>query len=330
MSSLIKKYWFLIGLVAITAGTLIDGTGFVSGIGKWCKLNYGPEVSIFLIFLLSGLMLDAARIRSGLTDYAGIAVAMGLIFLAAPLFGALAGMLPLDDGIRIGLFLVAVMPTTLSSGVVMTRVAGGNMAHALVITVLSNGLCVITIPVTLSLLLGKTGPAASISIDQAAIMTKLFFLVIVPLGMGLVMKLRGRHFHLLLDRVATGLSLANQCLILVLIWMAVSQARSAILDSGHMAGMILAVSVLFHAAMLGAAWFFTKIFRIGRGRRESIYFMGGQKTLTLSIILQVSLFPEYGIALGVCVIHHIVHLLMDSWLVEKLRPPHNKKPAGPA
>jgi sodium/bile acid cotransporter 7 len=47
--------------------------------------------------------------------------------------------------------------------------------------------------------------------------------------------------------------------------------------------------------------------------------MGGQKTLPLSIILQVSLFSQYGIALVVCVLHHIVHLAMDGYLVERLK-----------
>jgi len=47
--------------------------------------------------------------------------------------------------------------------------------------------------------------------------------------------------------------------------------------------------------------------------------MGGQKTLVLSVILQVSLFPQYGLALVVCVVHHILHLVMDGYLVGRLR-----------
>ncbi|MBW2597910.1 MAG: bile acid:sodium symporter [Deltaproteobacteria bacterium] len=47
--------------------------------------------------------------------------------------------------------------------------------------------------------------------------------------------------------------------------------------------------------------------------------MGSQKTLPLSVILQVSLFPQYGLALVVCVLHHLVHLLMDGYLVGRLR-----------
>jgi sodium/bile acid cotransporter 7 len=77
--------------------------------------------------------------------------------------------------------------------------------------------------------------------------------------------------------------------------------------------------VTFHGMLLAAAGVLTHLFRISKGKRESIIFMGGQKTLPLSIILQVSLFPQYGLALVVCVMHHLTQLLMDGYLVGKLR-----------
>ena len=46
--------------------------------------------------------------------------------------------------------------------------------------------------------------------------------------------------------------------------------------------------------------------------------MGGQKTLPLSVILQVQLFPQYGLALTFCVLFHIIHLIMDGYLAGKL------------
>ena len=47
--------------------------------------------------------------------------------------------------------------------------------------------------------------------------------------------------------------------------------------------------------------------------------MGGQKTLPLSVILRISLFPDYSITLLVSVVHHIVHLMVDGYLVERLK-----------
>jgi sodium/bile acid cotransporter 7 len=208
------------------------------------------------------------------------------------------------------------MPTTLSSGVVMTGAAGGNMAHALMITIFANALSVFTIPVTLSLLLKMIGTAAHVSIDKTGIMIKLGLLVIVPLCAGLLIKF---YAGSRLSRVEPKLQIINQCFILAIVWMAMSQTREAIITGKETMGLIVLIAFLFHLMLLAAAWGAVRCFDMGPGRRESILFMGGQKTLTLSIILQVSLFPQYGLALAVCVLHHIIHLMMDGYLVEKLK-----------
>jgi sodium/bile acid cotransporter 7 len=101
--------------------------------------------------------------------------------------------------------------------------------------------------------------------------------------------------------------------------MAMSQARLTIINGGNMIGIIFIIVVIFHGTLLAAAGLFIRFFKLSRGRRESVLFVGGQKTLPLSVILQVSLFPQYGLALVVCVMHHLVVLMMDGYLVGKLK-----------
>jgi sodium/bile acid cotransporter 7 len=317
---LIKKYWFLAGLLLVFTVTVADTTETVSGVGRWLKTHQGPDAVIVLIFFFSGLMLNAWQIKSGLNDIKGILVALTIIFLVAPFWAALFGMVPLDPGIKIGLFLVAVMPTTLSSGVVMTGASGGNMANALAITILANGLSVFTIPIALSLLLDLLGGSTVVSIDKQAIMIKLGFLVLLPLGLGLIIKFYARSF---IDRFASRLQTVNQLLVLLIVWMAMSQARDAIISSGEVVGIVFVLVFSFHGGLLAVAGLLVVFFRMDSGRRESVIFMGCQKTLPLSVILQVSLFPQYGVALVVCVVHHMVHLLMDGYLVGKLKGAHS-------
>jgi len=279
-------------------------------------MHRGPDAVIVLIFFFSGLILNAREIRSGLMDIKGIAIALVIIFLVSPITGALFGMASLSTGIKIGVFLVAVMPTTLSSGVVMTGAAGGNMAHALVITILANGLAVFTIPVVLSLLLNLIGGTAVVAIDKLAIVMKLGFYVLLPLCTGLTIKFFTKSF---MGRFALKLQVLNQWLVLGIVWMAMSQARDAIINSGGSVGIVFLLVFGFHGILLSCAGLVSKLLKLGRGRRESVIFMGSQKTLPLSVILQVSLFPQYGLALVVCVLHHMVHLLMDGYLVGRLR-----------
>ena len=316
MPDLIKRYWFIAGLLLVCAVTLADTTETISGTGRWLKNHGGPDAVIVLIFFFSGLILNPGQIRAGLMDVEGILAAQLLIFLIAPVISAFFGLMPLDTGIKIGIFLVAVMPSTLSSGVVMTGAAGGNMAHALVITILANGLAVFTIPVALVLLLNLVGGTTVVYLDKAAIMLKLGLLVLLPLSCGLTTKY---YLKSLTDRLGKKLQVLNQCLVLGIVWMAMSQARQMIITGGHMIGIIFILVFSFHAMLLVAGGIFTFFLKMGKGRRESVIFMGGQKTLPLSIILQVSLFPQFGLALVVCVLHHMVHLLMDGYLVGKLR-----------
>jgi sodium/bile acid cotransporter 7 len=313
---LIKKYWFLSGLFAVCILTLADGDGILAALGRWLKQHYGPDLVIVFIFLFSGFALSTKQLMDGLMDVKGILLASVTIFIIAPLVAALFGLIPMDSGIIIGLFLVSVMPSTLSSGVVMTGAAGGNAAHALVTTIFANSVSVFTIPYALSFLLLIIGESAAVTIDKAAIMAKIALLVVLPLAVGLLLK----YFLLsLYERIEQKVNSVNQCLILFIVWIALSQTRNMLVNSGITVGLIVAMVFVYHGFLLLSGWFFIRISRREKGRRESILFMGGQKTLPLSIILQVSLFPQYGIALVVCVLHHIVHLVMDGYLVERLK-----------
>lgn len=299
------------GLVLASLLVVLDVTGIVTTPGLWLKNNHGPDIVIVIIFFLSGLALDIRQIKEGISDIQGTLLALGIIFIAAPVTGYCFSLLPIESGLLIGLLLVASMPTTLSSGVVMTGSAGGNMAHSLFITIIANALAVFTIPVTLSLLLG-TGESNAIHIDRLPIMVKIGSLVLTPLIIGICLR---RVFNTQLQRVLPYTSTCNQLGILSIVWMALCSSRPAIISGLHSVLVVILLVFSFHLVLVIIGLFFTKVLNIKKGKRESVIFMGGQKTLPLSIILQVSLFPEIGLALVVCVVHHIVHLIMDAYLI---------------
>ena len=314
----IKKHWFLMGLAVIFSATLMDGAEIVAKIGIWSKSNHGADAAIFIIFLFSGFLLNAEQIRTGIKDIKSIIPALILIFIAAPAISLGFGMTTLDTGIKIGIFLVAIMPTTLSSGVVMTGSAGGNMAGALVTTIIANAMAVFTVPITLPLLLGFIGFSAAASIDKSTIMIKLGTLVLLPLFIGLAARSM-QVFRSVLSNYSVHLQNMNQFLILLIVWMALSQARPTILANSGDIMTILGCVAIFHGSLLAVGVLTIGVFHLKPGQRESTLLMGCQKTLPLSIILQITLFPQFGIALVVCVLHHFIQLTMDSIVVVKLK-----------
>lgn len=80
MLGLLKKYWFLLGLLLVFSITIFDVTETVSGIGRWLTVQRGPETTVILIFFFSGLILKADQIKSGLMDIEGILITLVIIF----------------------------------------------------------------------------------------------------------------------------------------------------------------------------------------------------------------------------------------------------------
>ncbi|MBU8848780.1 MAG: bile acid:sodium symporter [Desulfobacterales bacterium] len=311
----IKKQWFLFSLVFIFAVVLLDRSNSLAKIGIILKNNHGPEIMTFLIFIVSGLLIESDQIRAGIKDIKSTLLALSVIIVFAPIAAGLLCLLPLETGVVIGLFIVAVMPTTLSSGIVMTGTAGGNMAHALFVTILSNFIGIFSIPVILSILLSLQNMEKELGIDQGAIITKLFLLVLFPLMIGIVLKSKVfkedylRKFKL---------QIINQWMIIGIVFIALAGAKQVLLGEGAAFFYLVLLVSAFHLMLLGFSFLLVKLFRVKKGHRESIIFMGSQKTLALSVMIQVTYFDEFGIALLVCVIHHIVHLMIDGYLSTKM------------
>ncbi len=323
MKNRIQKYWFIVGLVVVFALVITDITGTVTAVGKWFKGHHGTDLVMVVIFLGSGLMLDTRRLKAGPGDLKGLFAALFLIFGCAPMLAFLFGKMPLSQGVVIGFFILSVVPTTLSSGVVMTTVAGGSMAHALLVTLVSNALAVATVPVTLPLLLGGWHQNVPITLNPWAMILKIGVLVFCPLVFGLLMR---KILRLPSNKPAATLQTLNQLLILLMVGVGLSQARETLLSGGIQVIWIVLLVALFHGIMLLVSASVAHFLRLPKSVGKSVIFMGGQKTLPLTLMLQVSLFPTFPMALVVCVLHHVTQLFMDGYLVGRFGDRLRQKP----
>ncbi|MFP4408644.1 MAG: bile acid:sodium symporter [Spirochaetaceae bacterium] len=150
----IRRHWFLIGLVLVVALALSLGRNLDQA--GWGSLLRNSAV--FLIFLGTGYSLDTRRI---LQDVSAIHHHLALqifIFLAVPLLilgpAFLIGGTLADPAVWVGLAAVAVLPTTISSCIAFTQVAGGNVPLSMLNSALSNALGILLSPLLLSLFIG--------------------------------------------------------------------------------------------------------------------------------------------------------------------------------
>lgn len=312
----IQKQWFFFGLVFIFLLVVSDPTGLAVSTGIFLKNHKGPDILIFLIFLMSGMMIETRQIKAGIKDVKSTFTALLLIVVFSPVIAGLLSFLPLRPGVVIGLFIVSVMPTTLSSGVVMTDKSGGNMAHALFVTILSNIVSIISIPLILSFLLTLMNQEKVLTINQQAIIIKLLIIVLLPLLLGMAAK---QVVFSISPAQKQKLQIMNQMLVICIVFMSLAGVRDILVQNVSIIWVIFPLVGGFHLALLALAFVFIRLFDIRKGKFESVLFMGSQKTLPLSVMIQMTYFPEFGMALLVCVLHHIVHLMMDGYLSTKLR-----------
>ena len=244
MTSFLKKYWFTLGLIISFFISFADVTGYFSKAGKFLSENYGPDFVIIFIFLCSGLALNTDDLQDGFKDFNITAAALFIIFIISPFTAWIFLFLPLSQGIAAGLVIVSVMPTTLSSGVVMTAGAGGNKAQALLITIAASFAAAVTIPVSLDLMIGQSSMASGM-FDSAGLMFKIGFKVLVPLAAGYIIKL----FY---DKIAdfdNEIQVVSQLLILVMVWMSASAAEQTLAENSGGIFVVCLIVFCFHLAL---------------------------------------------------------------------------------
>lgn len=310
---LLRDQWFLVGVLIVTVLTLADPAGAVVRAGENLAARRGNEACLVLIFILSGLDLEWRHLREALADWPGVLVSLASVFILAPVLAWLLALAAPSPDVALGLFLVGAVSTTQASGIVMAAAAGGRAAHALFITIAGNVVCIVTIPLTLALLLGAGG--AGVRLPWAEMMAKLALLILLPLLAGMMLR---RPLLPAFARLPFKPSHLNRALILVILFIGLSKGRQNILGDGAQVLWVLGLTVALHLLKAGVLWTALKALNWGPGRRESIFFMGIQKTLPQAIWLQTAYFPAQGMALVVCVIYHITQLVIDSWFVGKL------------
>ena len=151
-------------------------------------LNAILQISL-LVFVVSsmlamGLSLTVSQIFAPLRNARLVVVALVLNFIAVPLIAvAIGALLSLDDGLYIGLILIA----TAAGAPFLPKLgeaAKGNIAFSVGLMVLLMVVTVIYMPIVVPLLI--TG----VEINPWDIASSLIFLMLLPLGIGLFMKWR--------------------------------------------------------------------------------------------------------------------------------------------
>ena len=181
------RHWFALSLPFVVGmAWVLPDPGSADGP---LRTAISTRMGVALIFLAQGVTLPSNALREGLSRWRLHVLIQAFTFLVFPALGIaldrLAGAgLPPD--LRLGFLYLAVLPSTITSSVILTSIAGGNTVGALFNAVLSSLLGIFATPLWVAWLMKTSGHRQPLGPVIAEIVT----LLLVPLVVGQLLRPR--------------------------------------------------------------------------------------------------------------------------------------------
>ena len=302
---MLKKYFLPGGmLIAVILSIFFPGTGIA------LKKSCGSSFFIIAIFLVCGWQTELSGLKFDRKFFLSLAWCGILSLLIAPFVGVgIAGIMRLDALATTGLVVMASVPPTLSSGIVMTETARGNVVLGMIMTVFYNLIGVITLPLTLSWALSGCG---DIDTNPLKMFLQLLLLVILPFAIGAgAKKLSGKKLPSICSYIP---SLCVILLILSFFSSANQQFRNYPLP---VLGLAAASGLIMRLGLMAILWFGGKLFKMNIADRKAAIFTAGSKTLTIALATLAIMDSGDGPAVIPCMVFYFLQSIIDSALAGK-------------
>ena len=311
------KYHLPLGLAfGILIGYLVPNAGIAwsSIIPKndWIKMS---NVNVFLIFFLSGLKLQTKAVIQALKTWKAVLYGVAMIMILTPLVSFGLVNLPFQTReLSFGLAIFFLGPTTISSGVILTGQAKGNIALGLMLTVVTNLLAIVTMPLVLSLVFAGV-EGVTVSIDAGALLIKLLLYILLPLLIGKVINYCLQCTNQCTKRFKIRLKLFSSLLLVMVPWMSVSkEADKFNTMSGAEVVAVFGIGIVLHFSFLCMTYFpARRLFPLAE--RKAVVILGSQKTLPVALSV-ISFLPlalgSHGLMSLPCIISHFCQIVMDG------------------
>lgn len=317
MKGFLSKHWFLLTLPAVVGlAWLWPEAGMKGG---WLRTEVTTKIGVMVIFFLQGLALPFGELRAGMMNLRLHGLVQGFTFVGFPLLGLALGWMvggwgPEDLGL--GFLFLCVLPSTISSSVVLTTMAKGNTSGAICNAVLSNVLGVFITPLWAAWLV-RTGGG---SLELGPVVVEIVGLLLLPLVLGQVARLKAGAWAAGRKKVMGN---AGSGIILFVVFAAFCNSVGQGVWTGHgteLLGLALVgVGVVFGVAS-GLVVVLVRLMKLTREDGIAATFCATQKTLASGVPLAAILFgdhPGLGLILLPILLYHPLQLFVHGLLASR-------------
>ncbi len=235
---------------------------------------------------------------------------VGLIPLLVWPFAWLAG-----AEVGCGMIVAAATPSTLATGAVWTRRAGGNDGIAMIVTILTNSTCFFVLPFWIYWLIGvEIEPSKLIGTIY-----KLLAFVVLPIGLAQLMRLHRASANWATDNKSKLSGVAMAGVLAVVFLGAIGMGnRAGVVGSNTTPKDLLVAAIVLVSVHCFVFWLGMKIgkaIKLPWPDQIAVGFAGSQKTLVIGLSMSISL----GFSMLPILMYHTMQLAIGTILVERIR-----------
>ena len=300
--------------------------------GGWLYPEIVTKAGVALIFFLHGMSLSFGSLKRGAMNGKLHAFIQIAVFVLFPLLG-LALMVAtrgwLSDDLRLGLFYLCALPSTVSSSIALTAAAGGNVPGAVFNATLSSLLGIFLTPLWIKLVWQGDG----VSMPMGTIIIDLMVWLVLPLAIGQTVRpwlatwaKRNKAWIGVLDRLT----------ILLLIYTSFCDSFVFGVWTKHGPWAVVvtcAISVTLFFLVLYMLGFASDRLRLNREDRIAALFCGSKKSMATGVPMAQLMFgtnPALGLILLPIMIYHPFQLIICGLLAHKWNNQDQAKPSKPS
>src|SRR3984957_10187909 len=318
----IKTNGFILGLFAVVLLAFIFPEPAARN--GWLHPDLVQNVGIALILFLQGISMPLEKVKKGAGNWKLHVIIQSFTFLIFPLVGlAFAFVLQViwpdePQAVRDGFLYLCVFPSTVSTSVVLTSVAGGNTAAAILSAAFSNIVGVILTPILVSLLMHATGKTGSGSLGH--LLLAITTLTLFPFAAGVGLRSFVRQW---VDGNKKWVNRISNSVILFFVYSAFCDSVKEKIWQQY--GLILTAQILLCVmALFGTIslliYFAAHLARLNREDSIACYFCSVKKTLAMGIPLAILIFgsrADLSLILLPIMFYHPFQLFVNGLLANR-------------
>lgn len=312
-----KRDWFFIGM--LFAAVFAWAYPSPGAQGGWLYPEILTKAGVALIFFLHGMSLSFEAMKNGAKNWRLHAFIQISVFLLFPSIGLALIFLTkgwLSDDLRLGLFYLCALPSTVSSSIALTAAARGNVPGAVFNATLSSLLGIFLTP----LWINAVWQASGVSMPLGSVVLDLTLWIMLPLIVGQILR---RWLAAWAKRNKSWIGVIDRLTILLLIYTSFCDSFVFGVWTKHgivvvVASTIISVTLFYFVFyLLGYA---SDRLQFNREDRIAALFCGSKKSMATGVPMAQLMFganPALGLILLPIMIYHPFQLIVGGILANK-------------